>query len=398
MKKVLSIVCAAAMMCITVAASAQDKKAERNYGPYQTNGAASNWFVSLGGGVDWVADGILSGANFGKCTPTLDLSFGKWVTPTVGGRLGYQGFKNAANDEKFGNNYIHGDVLWNISNQFGGYKVDRIYNCIPYAHTGLYIGGANGKEFALGLGLLNNFRINDRLAIFADLRASALRGEQVYGAGGACILDVSAGLTVNLGKKLTFSNSEGAGDNGALAEALAALADAKDAAKAAQKEADAAKKEAADAKDDAAAAQKEADSANETAKALQDELEALKNKPQDIIEKVTNHIIAGPLTVYFELGKSTLSAMEKQHLTYYFDNLLKGEDAKDLKFVLTGSADKSTGTAEVNERLCIERVAYVFDVLVNTYGVDQNNITIKDNVYSDDQDHPEFSRAVIIEH
>lgn len=388
MKAIKIFACALAALAVSASAFAQSNFEKT----YQTAGPANNWFVSLGGGISWVADGILSGENYGQVTPDLDLTFGKWVTPVVGGRFGYAGFKNKAHDEKFWNNHIHADLLWNVTNHFWGYKSDRVYNAIPYAHAGVFTGGAVGHELAVGAGLLNNFRINDRFLIFVDLRGSYLRAEQVYGVGAAGILSASAGLTVNLGKKITFDPSEEpAGDNGLLDEVKKALADAKKAAADAQKAAE-------DAQKDAAAAQDEADKANAAKKLAEDELAALKNKPQDIIEKVTNHIVAGPLTVYFELGKSTLNQMENQHLTYYLDNLLKGDQKDDVTFVLTGSADKSTGSAEVNERLCNERVAHVKNVLITKYGVDESKITVKENVYSEDTEHPEFGRCVVIEH
>lgn len=394
MKAIKTLACALVALAVSASAFAQSNFTKT----YETAGPANNWFVSAGGGISAVLEGIRSGSNVGAVTPGFEVSFGKWVTPTVGGRFGYAGIKNKAYDEKFWNNYIHMDVLWNLSNQFWGYKSDRIYNAIPYLHTGVYAGGRVGREFAVGAGLLNNFRINDRFIIFADLRGSVMNGEQVLGAGLAGIITASVGLTVNLGKKITFNADEQASDNGLLDEVKKALAEAKKAAEDAKKEAAAANDAADAAKKDAAAAQDEADKANAAKKAAEDELEALKNKPQDIIEKVTNHIIAGPLTVYFELGKSTLNQMEQQHLSYYLDNLVKGDQKDDVTFVLTGSADKSTGSAEINERLCNARVEYVKDVLVNKYGVDESKITVKENVYSDDTEHPEFSRAVIIEH
>lgn len=396
MKRIFSILAAASLLLVCASANAQENSSEPIYGPFQTGGANSNWFVSVGGGINWVSGASYGVSESGKVTPSLNVSFGKWVTPTFGARLGYQGLKSSANEQKFGCNYIHGDLLWNISNQFWGYKADRLYNCIPYINAGLFFG--RGTEFGGGAGVLNNFRINDRFVIFADLRASAVRAQQVYGGDGAvCVVDLSVGLTVNLGKKLIFEKSEAA-DNGALADAQKALADAKKAISDAQKVADDASKAAADAQKEADAAKGEAAAANAAAKDAEDKLNNLKNKPQDVITNVVNHLVAGPLTVYFELGKTTLSTMEGQHLKYYLDNLLKGDGKDDVKFILTGSADKGTGTAEINAALCEQRVATVKKVLVENYGVSEDNIVVNEAVSSEDTEHPEFGRAVIIEH
>ena len=67
-------------------------------------------------------------------------------------------------------------------------------------------------------------------------------------------------------------------------------------------------------------------------------------------------------------------------------------------FTLEGYADKSTGTAEINERLSKERIAAVMDCLVNEFGVSRSQLKadIKgavDNMFYND---PALSRAVII--
>ena len=55
--------------------------------PYLTNGLWSNWFVGAAGGVNVFFDGAYDPA----IAPALDITVGKWVTPSVGARVGYQG-------------------------------------------------------------------------------------------------------------------------------------------------------------------------------------------------------------------------------------------------------------------------------------------------------------------
>lgn len=400
MKKVFVLACAALLISVSALAQETEKPA-KNFGPYQTNKFFDNWFIGLAGGanisidrvkVDGVAN-TLSGAG-----AALDVNVGKWFDPRFGFRIGYQGLttkmKDGDLDNKLSFNYIHADLLWNISNQFWGYKEDRVYNAIPYFHAG-YLGDIvrkdevkHGQEFGLGLGFQNNFRLAKRLALYVDIRGMLTRGEQfrTYTNNVAGNIAVLAGLQVNLGKT-NWDNADGDPEKlNALEEANKALQAAKDALQG--------QNDALQADKDALAADKAA--LQDQNKDLADQVEALKNNPGSIIEKITDHMISGPMILYFDLGKASLNDMEHRHLTYYIENSLKAD--KDCKFILTGTADKGTGSQEVNEKLCAGRVDYVKNVLINEYKVKEENIVVNESVIADFDEHPEFGRSVIIEH
>lgn len=349
-------------------------------GPYETNSFGSNWFVSVGGGVDLVLDGVLAGSTFdGGLTPTLDVNFGKWFTPSVGARFGYEGWAYKAAGNKVGNHLFHGDLMWNLSNAIGGYKQTRVYNFIPYAQAGVFASKAYGREFELGAGLLNNFRINDHLAINLDIRYSHLKGEQFGCDGEAGLLSAAVGLTWNIGKSTwkRASSSCSSADNNAL-ESLRAVNEAlknANAALAAEKKALAGKNE------ELAAANDELGSKN---KELLDELAALKDIP------AVAQFVDRPVVLYFELGSSSLNSTELHRL----DDYVKGQ-AADAKYTLIGSADLATGTREINEALCQSRVEYVAAHL-RELGVKSENITIANSVLADIPEHPEFGRSVTI--
>ena len=161
-------------------------------GPYLTNQLGDNWFVGLGGGINLFKDAGYKTALGGA----LDVNAGKWITPAIGLRAGYSGLTGAEWSEsssalgltlneskdmfkqKFGFAYLHADVMWNISHAIGGYKETRLWNVIPYGHTGLLMTYDRGddaqnfmdKEFAMGLGLLNNIRLCDRVDLTLDIR------------------------------------------------------------------------------------------------------------------------------------------------------------------------------------------------------------------------------------
>ena len=118
---------------------------------------------------------------YGECTcckfgVAVDVNFGKWITPTIGGRLGWKGINDKVGvkdgysvvDEKFSYNTVHADLLWNVSNAFGGYKETRTWNVILYPSVS-FIHASGNNELGAGAGMLNNFRLSDRVNLFVDL-------------------------------------------------------------------------------------------------------------------------------------------------------------------------------------------------------------------------------------
>lgn len=363
-------------------------------GPYLTNQFGDNWAVGVAGGINLFMDGGFKTAVGGA----LDVNVTKWVTPAVGGRLGYSGLTGAewsdastalgtVLDEsknmfkqKFGFAYVHADVLWNISHAIGGYKETRLWNFIPYAHTGwLRTYGRAGaefadNEFAMGLGLLNNIRLSKRLDLTLDVRGILTNGRHhAYVGGVAGALQTTLGLSVNLGKTnwTRAANWHNPEDVDALAAAAASAAalTAANAALAAEKEG--LEKENA----------KLADENDKLAKALADA------ENNSVLKEV------GPAAFYFEIGQTTLSQKELEHLDFYLKNVLPNVDGKKAT-VITGSADKKTGSTKRNQYLCEKRAEYLKNLLVEKYGIDAGSYVVNTTITADGD--ANLSRAVII--
>lgn len=374
--RIFAAVLALALSMGAVAYAQEDGNRDENgkivRGPYLTNGFWDNWFIQLGGGIDLTIDQM--GKNFnGKLTPEFDVNLGKWIDPCFGARLGFQGIQYAVKEvgsaysdpAKNNNMLLHGDFLWNISNQFWGYKESRIYNCIPYLQAGLFF-GKPGTEFEAGAGILNNFRFSPRLGAFIDARISAVRGEQFKVDGRAGLFSASLGLNVNLGKTNWKRSNEAA-----LNDQIAALQNANDALAAAKKAAD----------DENAAL-------NDANKKLADENEALRNRPVETVIPA----FEGPAYLYYEIGQTELSALEDQHLEYFANYILAKDE--ETTFHLTGSADKGTGSAKRNQYLADTRVNNVKEALISKYGISEDRIVVEPSVIADND--PALDRCVII--
>lgn len=354
-------------------------------GPYETNRFGDNWFIGVGGGIN-----IFLNEGFDiAISPSIDANFGKWFTPSVGMRAGYQGFSTQvmAGDDarKFGYMYFHGDFLWNMSNALSGYKETRFWNLVPYAHAGYFrTYGLNGSNFidneiAAGAGLLHNLRLIDRLDLIIDMRATIVNGRAIGSDGVSLLPSVTAGLAVDLGfpnfvrtstivGALELANAE---KTAILEAAVLALETAN------------------------LALEEENINLDKANTALSKENAALKKRPAGM-DLQTFFENMGPATVYFEIGQTVLNDKEMEHLDFIAKNLVTSAD-KNTKIYLSllGTADGNTGTARRNQHLSEARAKYVYDILTTKYNISKERLIIKSEVVKKAAK-PALNRAVVI--
>lgn len=406
MKRLYYFIGAAALAAVAMTASPalnaqengnRDENGQIVRGPYETNRFGDNWFIGAGGGVNL----FLNEGYDPAVGPSVDFNFGKWFTPSVGMRMGYQGIiskvwanmptqlgpqRDASNGmyaQKFGYMYIHGDFLWNISNAFSGYKETRFWNFIPYAHAGYYRSyGLNGlnfynNEIAAGLGLLHNLRLTDRLDLVIDMRATVVNGRVHEAYGAAVIPSVTMGLAVDLGwPNFVRSTTIITALEVANAEKVMILETAALALEAANLSL--------------------AEENENLAKANNDLTKQLANMKKTEVDYTTFFEKMGPALVYFEIGQTVLGEKEMQHLDFIAQNLIASAD-KNTKIYLTllGTADSNTGTLRRNQYLSEARAKYVYDILTTKYNISKERLIIKSEVVKN-APKPELSRAVAV--
>ena len=394
MKRLYYFIGAAALVAVAMTASPALKAQENGNrdengkvvrGPYETNRFGDNWFIGAGGGVN-----LFLNEGFDPVIgPSIDANLGKWFTPSVGMRVGYQGFKtNVSADnvtQNFGYMYFHGDFLWNMSNALGGYKETRFWNLVPYAHAGYFrTYGLNGSEFydneiAAGAGLLHNLRLIDRLDLIIDMRATVMNGRAIGTDGVSLLPSVTAGLAVDLGfPNFVRTSTVVAALELANAEKFAILEAATLALEAAN-----------------LALEEENMDLEKANAALSKENSALKKKPSgmDFTAFFEN---MSPATVYFEIGQAVLNDKEMEHLDFIAKNIVSSAD-KNTKIYLTllGTADGNTGTMRRNQHLSEARAKYIYDILTAKYNISKERLIIKSEVVRKAAK-PALSRAVVI--
>ena len=374
MKKIFVILAAAAL-----AFSANAQEANENL---LIGNAGSNWFISVNGGVNF----MYNAKSWSKPTnPAVAINLGKWFTPAIGFRVGYLGIKDTnpygktwfSGSEPFGYNLAHLDAMWNIANT-ANYKLSRVWNPILYVRGGaafLNYKNVTKPGAAGGLGLLNQFRLGNRVSLAIDLSAVTTNEDNfhVKNVGRfATFITATGGLVFDLGPRGFNAPEKG------LDPALLAAA-----------------------QDKLAAAEKRAQQADATIVGLNRELAKYNdlvngkvyeyqngNFTETVVKESTAMV---PEILYFDLGKATLTGRELARLEYYAENTFK----KDQKLLVTGCADLGTGTKEANDRLSKQRAEYVKNVLVNQFGYNAANIETKADVMPGDA--PIKGRIVTIE-
>lgn len=361
MKKLLIML---AFAGVSVAGMAQDNESAAPTMKYSvaTNSFWSNWFVqaNLAGSAFYSNEEMgygLSKSPFKGFRNNLGFSvaIGKWFTPGIGLRTKFNGIwgRSVISDNKDDNasKYwtLNEQVLFNLSNMLCGYNPNRVWNFIPYIGAGI---GRNMSydRYAMNLnaGLLNTFRLSDKVALNLDIAywcnesdfdGFAENGPTAKGwpKSKDNIINVEIGVTYNLGKSTWEKTPD--------VEALKALS------------------------------QGQIDALNAQLADAQSENAKLKNmlanqKPAET--KVVKEVVAAPVSVFFNIGKSKIAS--KKDLQNVKD-LVEVAKANNSKIVVTGYADSKTGSASWNQKLSQKRAETVADELVNM-GVSRDNIEV----------------------
>lgn len=181
----------------------------------------SNWFLEVKGGASaFLGSPIGCGDLFDRVMPVMQIGVGKWFTPAVGVRLGYQGqkFKNA-NLQSMSYQFVHADFLYNLTHNLqcdenGLSKLD----VIPFAGLGIIRNSStipgylltDGKNtgnhpFAFNYGVELRYLLCDRLHLVCELNGmTTMKNFDCVGTSsklGDNMLNLSVGLSYTIGKK-----------------------------------------------------------------------------------------------------------------------------------------------------------------------------------------------------
>ena len=342
---------------ISVASMAQNEDAADKYS-VSTNSFWSNWFVQAG--AQWQATYFAGehGEGFSKSplksfrsNPQASVAIGKWFTPGLGLRVKASGIwgKAVERSYKFWNGQAQ--AMFNLSNMICGYNPDRIYNLIPFAGAGV-ARNCTDNLYVMGLsvGILNQFNITKKVAVNLELGWNRMENDFV--AGGTAVnmgrrfwdshtnvLYAEVGLTYNLGKATWNKTPD--------VDAIKALS---------QSQIDALNAQLADEKAEVSR--------------LKSMLANQKPAPAPITKSI-KEFITTPVSVFFNISKTDV-ANPKDLVNVRA--LAKYAKENNSNILVTGYADSSTGTPEINQKLSENRAKQVAEELVKM-GVSRDKIS-----------------------
>lgn len=373
MKKFFALL---AFASLSLSSFAQDANTTEKYS-VATNSFWSNWFVqaNVAGSAFWGNQEV--GNDFSKSPLKgfrnnlgFSVAVGKWFTPGLGLRTKFNGIwgrsvvstDKKVNADKYWT--LNEQVLFNVSNMLCGYNENRLWDAIPYASVGLNRNmSANTYAPVLGVGLLNEFKLNNKWAINLDInyglstsdydgRTAALPGavaKDAHSVKGLIAnhdraLNVEVGVTYNLGKATWNKVPD--------VDAINALH------------------------------QSELDALNaklNDANAENDRLKNLLNNQKQVqtnaAADAAKEYVATPVSVFFNIGKSNVASQKDLVNVQALAKYAKDNNAK---LVVNGYADSATGSAAVNQKISQARAEQVANELVKM-GVDKSNIEVKAN-------------------
>ena len=352
----------------------------------ETNHFFDNWFVSVGAGGQVLFGNHDKQVKFGdRIAPALDIAVGKWFTPGIGVRLVYSGLsvKGATQKEghgefpthstgedvpgKGGDGYwlmehklncynLHLDALFNLSNIICGYNETRFYSCTPYVGLGWtrVWEAPQSMEVSANVGVLNTFRLSDALDLNLDIHGAYMSDRfdgELGGRWGEGVWSTTLGLTYRF-KPRGWGRSK----------TIIRTRDRK-----------------------------------RELKAMQDKLNDLQaqlaQRERDSIKVIRT--LATASFVIFKIDTWDLTNESRVQLGLFAENVKKADP--DIVYIITGYADKGTGSVERNIVLSKNRARVVYECLVNEFGVPKRQLRVDhkggvDNMFYND---PRMSRAVI---
>ncbi|MFA6831183.1 MAG: OmpA family protein [Bacteroidaceae bacterium] len=385
MKKRLLV--AALLLGSTLGVYAQQTENKDAKYKVETNKFWSNWFISVGGGVQvYTGDSDTKQDFTDRLAPALDFSVGKWFTPVLGLRGSYNGLE--ANGYTFdGNNAfvsggmnsdgyydqdfklanVHFDVLFNLTNALCGYKADRLYNIIPFAGAGiLHDWDVHENETSLNAGIINRFRLNSNWDLNVEARIAYIN-ERFDHESISKRLETLSGVTVGFTYNFPKSNWDRATvvTTGITEDEMQAVRD-------------------------------QLANCRDNGKKLNDQLTYLNNHPKTIVKEVGTDVLSPTLFV-FSINSAKVSKATRVNVGYLAKII--NADTSDKTYLVTGYADRETGSPSWNQTLSEKRADAINDVLVNEYNVSAEKIKKAskggvDNMFYNDR---RLNRCVIVE-
>lgn len=396
-------------------------------GSYLTNEWYDNWSFGGAFGLQFITAPMNEGI-----VPTFvfDVSAVKWMTPSIATRFVLSGFSlkekrpyeflyshsqliNENGVNMFRQTWAgHIDIMFSISNAIFGYRPNRFWNCIPYVGGGfMRLADSDGsffapqkadrfyydREFLIGGGVYNTFKITDHLYGTLDLRDMGFRSAYhttKNGVGMAQNFAISGGLSYTIHKWYwSRHQSVMAPIQATVEQANQAIAEVKKQNEELEHEnTNLVTRNTLLQQQVVVLKQKPTAQTQDNSRLVVSPNTYITNRPMDELERRASE--AG-LVLYFEINSDKISAGEMIRLEQYVQEMNRIDPLH--VFYITGSADEGTGNVTINTRLSRSRGEQVRKVLLNKLKVPKSQVVLKPSIISHQHEDGRLDRCVLLE-
>jgi outer membrane protein OmpA-like peptidoglycan-associated protein len=359
---------------MTMAATTEPETVQDESQGLLLNGFWDNWYISLDGGISLFyspEDGCIFDNFTQRIAPNVGLNFGKWWTPVFGTRIGldYMSANSSTglttafgyqDEVSYNNLYVqkhqglrpHIDGMVDLVNLLGGYSKTRVYSLVIYGGFGYGYGWAADQPISSGRwdteirgGLINSFHVSKAVDVNIELKVSKF-DSSLSQEPTTDFTNLMASANVGIAYKFNERGWE-APVVPVVVPVIPKYSDAEG---------------------DALVARLQ--EANNRIKDLENEL-AIANENLAVALDAANKEQAPAFTIYFDINQSSNNACNKK-LVKAIAAALKADP--ETKYVITGYADKETGTDAFNAKLREERAQSVYKMLVKN-GVNPDQLS-----------------------
>ena len=332
---------------------------------YYTTGR-DNWFLQFGAGIQspFTENYLPDGDAKHHMTAVYNFAFGKWFSPYIGWRLSFNGGAIHWDDVQFNKAKIvnaNFDIMWDMCNSLGGVNPDRPVSVIPFIGVGGnymwdvrgYKGNIEGKHgikstqwcLPVSAGIQFRFRTSRYVDLFLEGRAQFV-GDNFNNVAWGEPIEINmmaiGGIAINIGGSV-FKKFIPCDDLAYISSLNGQINDLRGEVAA-------------------------------TAAALAAAESQLPCPPQQVVQDCPE-VEAATLfpTVRFTLNSARISDEEMVNV-YNMAQYMTENPSVNVE--IKGYADEDTGTANYNMKLSERRAKAVYDVLVNTYGISPDRLTV----------------------
>lgn len=348
-------------------------------GVTETANWGSNWFLEVKGGASaFIGQPVGCGDLFDRIEPAIRIGMGKWFTPSVGGRIGFQGFEfKNANLLKMKYQFVHADFLYNFTGSFAQDEngISR-WDVIPFVGVGM-IRNSSGVSmegnhnvhvqgnhpFAFSYGIEARYHLGGRVHLIGEVSGiTTLQNFDCVGSSGHFgdnFLNVSVGLSFTIGKngwKKIIDAAPYIEQNNYLLGKYYAL-----------------KKERASLSADTHQGKNDYSGLNSLRYRMSinqsgNESDSQLNDTSD--GNATKISLGVPVYFYFKINTAKL--VDNSQLSN-LKEIAEIAREKNAVIKITGAADSATGSKETNRKLSIARAKFIGKQLMK-YGIDKSMI------------------------